>query len=317
MDLTLTICMYNAEQYIEKTLCSILSQTKQDFQLLIVDDCSTDNSVECVEHFFQEHPRQYVLKLLNENQGIAYARNYALNVAVTKFMVFVDADDLPLPTLLEKEYALLTSDQDLMAVSSWSEFIDKQGCRIKGGLYIGETDKESFKKRAEQGKRIFLPIQTMFDRSCAIRVGGFCCTGFPKGRPRYQDFCEDLDLWTRMSDLYTEGKAIVSIPEVLYQYRKGDGLSSNHFNMIIKMQYTKQNVRRRRMGLPNLTFSEYYASLSEDDLKTLKRDSMAADALKNGVFNLKQGNINKGVWNILSSIWYKPSYIIQKLNANF
>ncbi|MFR1327099.1 MAG: glycosyltransferase family 2 protein [Bacteroides cellulosilyticus] len=44
--------MYNAEQYIEKTLCSILSQTKQDFQLLIVDDCSTDNSVECVEHFF-------------------------------------------------------------------------------------------------------------------------------------------------------------------------------------------------------------------------------------------------------------------------
>ena len=87
--------------------------------------------------------------------------------------------------------------------------------------------------------------------------------------------------------------------------------------MIIKMQYTKQNVRRRRMGLPNLTFSEYYASLSEDDLKTLKRDSMAADALKNGVFNLKQGNISKGVWNILSSIWYKPSYIIQKLNANF
>lgn len=44
---------------------------------------------------------------------------------------------------------------------------------------------------------------------------------------------------------------------------------------------------------------------------------MAADALKNGVFNLKQGNISKGVWNILSSIWYKPSYIIQKLNANF
>lgn len=131
--------------------------------------------------FFQEHPRQYVLKLLNENQGIAYARNYALNVAVTKFMVFVDADDLPLPTLLEKEYALLTSDQDLMAVSSWSEFIDKQGCRIKGGLYIGETDKESFKSEPNRGNEYFSP-----SRPCSIAhapsvLEDFAARGFRKG----------------------------------------------------------------------------------------------------------------------------------------
>ena len=47
-DVTVAICMYNAEKYIEETLACIMAQTLQDFHLLIVDDCSTDSSVECV-----------------------------------------------------------------------------------------------------------------------------------------------------------------------------------------------------------------------------------------------------------------------------
>ena len=66
-DLTLAICMYNAEKYIEETLQCIMTQTMQDFHLLIVNDCSTDNSVQIVEDFFKRNLRQYELVNLPQN----------------------------------------------------------------------------------------------------------------------------------------------------------------------------------------------------------------------------------------------------------
>lgn len=309
--------MYNAERYVAETLTHVLRQTMQDFHLLIIDDCSTDGSVATVEAFFARHPRPYELLRLDENQGIAYARNLAINHATTKYLVFIDSDDLPLPTLLEEEYRLITSDHALVAVSAWSAYIDTHGKRIGGGLFIGDATKEAFLERARRDKLIFLPIQTMFCRAEAQRVGGLRLEGFPPGRPRYRDYCEDLDLWTRLSDLHTEGKAIVTIPKVLYLYRKADNLSANHFNMIIKMWFVKRNLRRRRGGERELTFVEFYNSLTAKELRQLKRDSLAADYLRNGVFYLKAGAYAKGVWTLMKSVWHKPLYIVDKLKANY
>lgn len=317
MDLTLAICVYNAERYIEETLKCVLAQTAQDFHLLIVDDCSSDKSVERVKNFFTSHNRQYELVCFDENHGIAYARQYALTHATTKYLVFIDADDCPLPQLIEKEYNAINCDQELTAVSSWLQFVDTNCNPMKGGLYMGATTKEAFMTQARAAKRIFMPIQTVFDRECALRVGGFTLDGFPEGKPRYRDFCEDLDLWTRMSDLYTERKYMIVLPEVLYLYRKSDGLSSNHFNMIIKMEYVKANLRRRRAGKQGLTFVEYYNSLSEKQLKKYRVDSFAADALRNGAMLLKRGNPIKGAWLIMRSIAARPSYFFDKLKHNF
>jgi glycosyltransferase involved in cell wall biosynthesis len=292
-------------------------QTVQDFHLMIVNDCSTDGSVALVERFFEENPRQYELVRFEVNGGIANARNFALNHARTKFLLFLDADDLFDATLIEKEYNRIVSDEDLMAVSCWSRFMNVSGKLLSGGTYLGEKRKEEFVDKASRGKLIFLPIHTIFDRELAIRAGGFCVSGFPDGKPRYSDFCEELDLWTRMSDLYVEGKAIVVVPEELYYYRKSDGLSSNHFNMIIKMRYTKMNVRRRRRGERDLTFVEFYEGLSAEELKGLRRDAAAADALRNAVFYLHRGNVVMFVWLVLNSIWYKPAYIWNKVRHNF
>jgi hypothetical protein len=157
----------------------------------------------------------------------------------------------------------------------------------------------------------------MFDREYAIKAGSICINGFPDGKPRYQDFCEELDMWTRMSDFYTEEKAIIALPEVLYHYRKMDGLSSNHFNMILKMRYTKKNLLLRRRGEKELTFIEFYDSLTPKEIKGLKKGALAADALRNGVFYLKRKNIFKAVWEIMKSIYYRPGYILDKLKHNF
>ena len=316
-DLTLAICVYNAEKYIQETLESVMAQTMQDFHLLIVNDCSTDNSVAVIEDFFAKQPRQYEIVTLEKNGGIANARNFAISYAKTRYFLFIDSDDLLEPALAEKEYAAITGDCNLIGVSCWNDFIDEKGRKIHGGTFLGEKTKEAFIDKAGKRKLIFLPIHTMFNREYAIKAGSICINGFPDGKPRYQDFCEELDMWTRMSDFYTEGKAIISLPEVLYHYRKMNGLSSNHFNMILKMRYTKQNLLRRRGGEKELTFTQFYDSLTPKEIKRLKKDALASDSLRNGVFYLKRKNIFKAAWEISKSIFYRPGYILDKLKHNF
>lgn len=316
-NLTIAICLYNAEKYIRETLESVMAQTMKDFHLLIVNDCSTDGSVAVVEEFFAQHPRQHEIVTLEKNGGIAKARNFAIAHADTEYFLFIDSDDLLESTLVEKEYSTITQDKELIGVSCWNDFIDEKSKKVHGGTFLGEKSKEGFIEKASRKKLIFLPIHTMFKREYAIKAGSICIHGFPEGRPRYQDFCEELDLWTRMSDFYTEGKAIIALPEVLYHYRKMDGLSSNHFNMILKMRYTKKNLLLRRSGEKELTFIEFYESLSAKEIKRLKKDALAADALRNGVFYLKRKNIFKAVWEIMKSIYYRPGYIFDKLKHNF
>ena len=316
MNLTIAICVYNAERYIVETLESVMKQTRQGFELLIVNDCSTDGSVAKIREFFERNPQQYELVEFEENRGIGYARNFALNHARTKYLLFLDADDLFDATLIEKEYDKIVSDEDLMGVSCWSRFMDMKGKKLSGGTYLGAKSKEEFFEKASKGKLIFLPIHTMFDRELAIKAGGFCTEGFFDGKPRFADYCEELDLWTRMSDFYKQAKAFVVLQEELYFYRKANGLSSNSFNMIIKMRYTKTNVRRRRRGERDLTFVEFYDSLSVDELQQLKRDAVAADSLRNAVFYLYKWNVVMFVWLMLKSVWNKPSYILDKVKHN-
>ena len=316
MDLTLAICLYNAEKYIVETLKSVMNQTFQGFHLLIVDDHSTDGSVALVEKFFKENPRQYELVRFEENRGIGYARHFAERHATTQYMMFLDSDDVLYPHAVEAMYNKVKSDDDLMAVGCYLEYIDGRGKKLGGGLFLGETTKEGFYKKAERAKLIFMQPTAVYDREVALSVGGYVVDGYPVGKPRYQDYCEDLDLWTRMSDLYVEGKAIIVIPEVLCKYRKVGGLSSSTFNMSLKMCYTKTNLLRRRRGERDLTFIEFYESLSDEELKSLKRNAAAADSLRNAVFYLHRGNLVMCACLVMKSVCHKPSYLFDKIKNN-
>ncbi len=315
--LTLAICLYNAERYIEETLLSVLAQTMQNFHLLIINDCSTDKSMEVVEHFFQIHLRQYELISMEQNRGIGYVRHFAERYSKTQYMMFLDADDILYPNAVAKMYEQITMDDDLMAVGCYLEYVDANTQKIGGGLFLGETTKKSFYEKAAKNKLIFMQPTAIYNREIALSVGGYVVDGYPEGRPRYQDYCEDLDLWTRMSDLYKKGKAIIVIPEVLCKYRKGGGLSANTFNMILKMRYTKTNLLRRRSGKKDLTFVEFYNALSTKDLKEYQYDAKSADALRNSVFYFKKKDLIKAMYLFIKSIWYNPGYIVDKLKHNF
>lgn len=315
-ELTITICAYNAEKYLEETLQGIVVQTMQDFYLLIINDCSTDNTIGIIESFFKRENRQYELIDWRVNKGVCYARHFAERYATTKYMMFVDADDCLYPEAVEKLYLKIKSDSDFMAVGCYLEYVDSIGKKIGGGLFLGETTKDGFYEKAKNRKMIFMQPTAIYNREVSLSVGGYNVEGFPLGKPRYQDYCEDLDLWTRMSDLYTEGKAIVVVPEILCKYRKGSGLSSNHYYMIIKMRYTKTNLLCRRNGQREFTFIDFYESLTVKDKRRLKRDAKSADALQNCVFYFKKKRLIMAGWMFLQSFWYHPSYIFQKIMSN-
>lgn len=316
-NLTLAICVYNAEKYIKETLQSIMAQTMQDFHLLIVNDCSTDGSVAVIEKFFKENPRQYEVVNLPVNGGLSAGRRFVEEHASTEYIMFVDADDCPHPTLVEKLYNKISSDNDLIAVGCHLEYMDSKGGKINGGIFLGETTKEGFYTKAAKEKLIFMQPTAIYNREIALSVGGHNITGFPAGKPRYQDLCEDLDLWTRMSDLYTEGKAIIVIPEILCRYRKHESaMSANSIGMILRMRHIKKNLKLRRRGEKELTFIEFKESLSPQELKKIENDATAADALRQSYYALKKGRIFTFIGKLATSIYSNPGYFIDKFKHN-
>ena len=104
---SIIVPMYNAERFIEETLTSVLNQTFKDYELLVIDDCSTDRSVEIVEGMRERFDKEGggVLRLIRLSKNSGYScvpRNVGLRAAAGKYISFLDNDDLYTPTALEE-----------------------------------------------------------------------------------------------------------------------------------------------------------------------------------------------------------------------
>ena len=99
---------YNAAPYIETTIASIQQQTLSDWEMIIVDDGSTDNSVEVIQAIIAEDSR---IKLIHkENGGSASARNIGLELAKGEFIQFLDADDTIAPDKLQRQVTIMDAE---------------------------------------------------------------------------------------------------------------------------------------------------------------------------------------------------------------
>lgn len=315
--ITVAICAYNCQNYIKETLEAITAQTFQDFDLFIYNDCSSDNSVSVIEEYFINNPRKYKLINAKKNNGLAFGRKYVELNVLTKYIIFIDADDIPLPELVEKLYTKINSDSDLIAVGCHHHFIDQSGKKIGGGIFMGCKDKNEFYALAKKRKLIFMQPTAIIDREALLMCGGRNIDGFFKGQPRYQDLCEDLDLWTRMSDLYVNGKAIIVLPEVLCNYRKHDsGLSNNSYGMILRMRHIKTNLINRREGLPQIDFVDFYNSLTDNKLNLYRKQANSSDYFKKAVYEIKKLNFFLFIYFIFKCFKNDRTYIWQKIKAN-
>lgn len=101
---------FNSEKFISETIQSVQNQTYKNWELLIVDDCSEDKTVEIIEAFVQNDKRIQLFQLHN-NQGTGFARNHALSLAKGRFIAFLDADDLWKPEKLTTQIDFMKTNK--------------------------------------------------------------------------------------------------------------------------------------------------------------------------------------------------------------
>lgn len=120
---------YNAEKFITETLKSVQNQTYQNWEMILVDDASTDETVKIISAFAEKDSRIKLFKL-EKNSGNGFARNIALEKAIGKYIAYLDADDLWFPNKLEKQIQFL-KDDNLHFTFSFYDCIDEEGNSLK------------------------------------------------------------------------------------------------------------------------------------------------------------------------------------------
>jgi len=97
---------YNSEQFISDAIKSVQSQTYSDWEMIIVDDCSKDKTVDIIQNFMEDDHRIHLIQL-NKNSGAGIARNNAINVSKGRYIAFLDSDDLWLPEKWSKQIEVM------------------------------------------------------------------------------------------------------------------------------------------------------------------------------------------------------------------
>lgn len=317
--LTICILAYNAEQYIRDMFESLEKQQGQYRYLLIVDG-SIDNTPAICEEFALNTKHPINIEVFETNQGTAFCRQWALEHVVTDYMMFFDSDDIAVPGLVKELYSALQDDKNCIAVSCQASYIDANGKKLPGGLFFKMPDANTFVERASEGKLIFMLPATMFRREYAVKAGGYRQTGFPDGTLRYQDLSEDLDLWSRMSDFYIDGKYMVTLPKVLYYYRKRtsslSAAKSTQFAMSLKIKFIKRNLNLRREGIEEMTFIEFLSNRTVWEKLRDKRQFYSEYFYRKAAFAFTEHQYFKIALNLPVSIVLNPKYFIQKIRAN-
>lgn len=206
---------YNTARFIAETVRSVLAQTYTDWELIIVDDCSTDNTDEVVATFTD--PRIRYLK--NEtNSGAAVSRNRALREATGRWIAFLDSDDLWLPEKLERQIAFMKENGYAFSYTNYCEMDEDSvdtGVTVTGPRRITKTGMYNY---CWPGC-----LTVMYDASV---VGLVQIVDIKKNN--------DYAMWLkaiRKADCYL-------LPELLGRYRKRSGSISNHgYTKLVKWHY--------------------------------------------------------------------------------
>ena len=131
------IPIYNAEKYLRKTLDSILVQTYKDIEIVLVDDCSNDDSANIIKEYIQKYP-EIVYFLQETNQGAGAARNKALELATGQYVAFLDSDDIWYPNKVAKQLELMKKRNCPFSYTA-IEMIDENDNLLKNKRNIKET----------------------------------------------------------------------------------------------------------------------------------------------------------------------------------
>lgn len=221
-----TAC-FNSENYISETINSVLEQTYHNWELLLVDDGSTDNTIGIISKFQKKDPRIKLIQL-HKNSGAAVARNKAIERAQGQFVAFLDSDDKWLPQKLEKQIHFMLANGYKLTHTAY-EWIDANGKPLN---------------------KIIKPqtVLTYNDLLFSNKIG--CLTAIYSQKELGKVYMpllrkrQDYGLWLKILKTGVEAYAM---PEVLAQYRKtASSISNNKLNLLA----WNWKLLRKTQGLP-------------------------------------------------------------------
>lgn len=218
-NISVVIPVYNGENFIINTIESLLNQTRVVEEIVIVDDKSTDRTNIVLEKF----SNFYNIKVyhLEKNMGVSYARNFGASKSNSEWILFIDADDIAEPELIEEYIKKLNEEisSEWVLIHTASKQIDKNGNFLKGIHRFKQVESDEILGYQFLRNHVYLS-GTLVNKEAFFKVGGFS-TSF--------SFAEDWDLWLRLANLGGYGY----IDKPLFRIRRHDNnVSRDVKNMI-------------------------------------------------------------------------------------
>lgn len=216
--------IYNCEETLDEAIGSILAQTYTDWEMIMCDDGSTDNTYKIANKYCEEYPGKFILLKNKSNQGLNATLNRCLSVATGEYIARMDGDDCCDPNRFSREVAVLESEPNIAIVSTDMEFFDESGTwgRVSHPLYPQPKD---FLHGSP-----FCHAPCMVRREVYLAVGGY---SVDKKLLRVEDY----HLWLKMYKAGFRGK---NLPESLYQMRDDrNAYSRRKFKYRLNEAYVK------------------------------------------------------------------------------
>lgn len=219
--------VYNCESLLEETIKCVLNQTYGNWELLLVDDCSSDNSADVIKKYIKKDKRIKYFKL-KENSGAAIARNYALSQSSGRFIAYLDADDLWKPEKLEKQVKFMLKNDYAFTCTDY-EKIDEQGNSLNKIIKIPNKVNYNLFLRNTIIQTVGVMVDTLITGKELIVM--------PNIRRR-----QDAATWCQ---LLKAGFDCYEVPECLSYYRVvPNSLSSNKFKAIKMNWYWYRKIEK-------------------------------------------------------------------------
>lgn len=221
---SIIMCFYNEEKYIKEAVQGILDQSYGNIELILVDDASTDKSVEIIEAFSDNR----IILFKNEvNSGLAYCRNVGLDAATGEYAGFCDADDVCVIDKIEKQVKYLEEHKDIFVVSGYYDFIDAEGKKVIN------TDMRNG-QMVDQEVRIRMLFENCVSGACALfRMD--TVTAFGVRHDVIMRTCQDYHFWLQCLQ---HGKFHI-LNEILFHYRINHGSKSSQRKKQHNSEYSR------------------------------------------------------------------------------